>query len=65
MSLIPCIVCFKLSESKNKKTIAKVCDNCNKGNLNKILKNLDYKKLNEIIEKGNKNLELTKDGEII
>lgn len=62
---VPCIICSNITECKNPKAIAHICDNCNKGNLNKILKSLDYKKIKRIIEQDDKQLKLTKDGELI
>lgn len=65
MKEIPCIICFELSESKEKTAIAKVCDNCKTSDLNKVLKNLNYKTVIEAIQKSNKNLKITEDGEIV
>ena len=65
MEMIPCIICFELSEAKNDKAIAKICDNCEQNNLGNLLKTLDYKKVEEVLEKSKKELKLTKDGELI
>lgn len=63
MRLVPCILCSGQAESDNNKALAKICENCLKSdNLTSILKNIDLKKFKEIT---NKNVKLTKDGELI
>lgn len=62
MKLIPCIICDEQTESDNDKAIAKVCNKCNTGNLTTILKNVTHKKIKELTDK---QIKLTKDGELI
>ncbi len=67
MEYIPCIMCFKLSEAKNDKAIAKICSNCEakKVGLGNFIKNIDFKKIEEVLGKHKEELKLTKDGELI
>jgi len=66
MKKIPCIVCLKLVETKDKKVIATVCNDClTPKNIKNISKNFSNKKLQTVLKKTKDKTTINKFGEII
>ena len=63
MRLIPCLICDNESEVINPKAIARICNKSDGEESGTFVKLLNYKKLMKILD--NKQLKLTKDGELI
>jgi len=63
---VPCIICLKSIDVKDKKIIATICKNClTDKNIKKIGSNFTLKDLDKLLKKYNEEPKITEYGELI